>query len=46
VGLAPVKDSELAAAIGLGGRDRRDCKTVEQMRLVNAVCRFVELAQR
>ena len=21
-----------------------DCKTVEQMRLVNAVCRFVELA--
>ena len=22
-----------------------DCKTVEQMRLVNALCRFVELAQ-
>jgi len=22
-----------------------DCKTVEQMRLVNAVCRFVELAE-
>ena len=22
-----------------------DCKTVEDMRLVNAVCRFVELAQ-
>jgi len=21
-----------------------DCKTVEQMRLVNAICRFVELA--
>jgi len=22
-----------------------DCKTVEQMRLVNAVCRYVELAE-
>jgi hypothetical protein len=23
-----------------------DCKTIEQMRLVSAVCRFVELARR
>ena len=23
-----------------------DCKSVEQMRLVNAVCRFVELAEQ